>query len=43
MPRVVIAIGGNSLIPDAEHKSGQDIPLWDGKTAERIVDILRTL
>lgn len=40
MPRLVIAIGGNSLIPDADHKSVQDQYLAAAETDEHIASLV---
>ncbi|MDH5372623.1 MAG: carbamate kinase [Acidimicrobiia bacterium] len=40
MPRVVIAIGGNSLIPDADHKSVQDQYAAAAETDEHIASLV---
>jgi carbamate kinase len=41
MPRVVIAIGGNSLIPDAEHQSVQDQYLAAAETDDHIASLVQ--
>jgi len=40
MPRLVIAIGGNSLIPDAEHKSVQDQYVAAAETDDHIAGLI---
>ncbi len=40
MPRLVIAIGGNSLIPDAEHRSVQDQYGAAGETDDHIAGLI---
>jgi carbamate kinase len=40
MPRLVIAIGGNSLIPDADHKSVQDQYGAAGETGDHIAGLI---
>ncbi|MDJ0925823.1 MAG: carbamate kinase [Acidimicrobiia bacterium] len=40
MPRVVIAIGGNSLIPDADHTSVQDQYLAAAETDDHIASLI---
>ncbi len=40
MPRLVIAIGGNSLIPDAEHESVQDQYLAAAETDDHIASLV---
>jgi carbamate kinase len=40
MPRVVIAIGGNSLIPDADHKSVQDQYAAAAETDDHIASLV---
>lgn len=40
MPRVVIAIGGNSLIPDADHQSVQDQYLAAAETDDHIASLI---
>ena len=40
MPKVVIAIGGNSLIPDADHKSVQDQYAAAAETDDHIADLI---
>ncbi|MCP3996246.1 MAG: carbamate kinase [bacterium] len=40
MPKVVIAIGGNSLIPDAEHTSVQDQYLAAAETDDHIASLI---
>jgi carbamate kinase len=40
MPRVVIAIGGNSLIPDADHKTVQDQYLAAAETDDHIASLV---
>lgn len=40
MPRAVIAIGGNSLIPDAEHKTVQDQYAAAGETDRHIAALI---
>jgi carbamate kinase len=40
MPKVVIAIGGNSLIPDADHKSVQDQYLAAAETDDHIASLV---
>jgi len=40
MPRLVIAIGGNSLIPDADHKSVQDQYAAAAETDEHIAGLI---
>jgi carbamate kinase len=40
MPKVVIAIGGNSLIPDADHKSVQDQYAAAAETDEHIATLV---
>jgi len=40
MPRLVIAIGGNSLIPDADHKSVQDQYAAAGETGDHIAGLI---
>ena len=40
MPKVVIAIGGNSLIPDADHKSVQDQYVAAGETDDHIATLV---
>lgn len=40
MPRVVIAIGGNSLIPDADHKSVQDQYQAAAETDDHIASLV---
>ena len=40
MPKVVIAIGGNSLIPDADHKSVQDQYIAAGETDDHIATLV---
>ncbi len=40
MPRVVIAIGGNSLIPDADHTSVQDQYLAAAETDDHIASLV---
>jgi hypothetical protein len=41
MPRVVIAIGGNSLIPDADHTSVQDQYLAAAETDDHIASLVQ--
>lgn len=41
MPRVVIAIGGNSLIPDSEHKTVQDQYLAAAETDDHIASLVQ--
>jgi carbamate kinase len=40
MPKVVIAIGGNSLIPDADHKSVQDQYIAAAETDDHIATLV---
>ena len=40
MPKVVIAIGGNSLIPDADHKSVQDQYMAAAETDDHIASLV---
>ena len=40
MPKVVIAIGGNSLIPDADHKSVQDQYIAAAETDDHIASLV---
>jgi carbamate kinase len=40
MPKVVIAIGGNSLIPDADHKSVQDQYVAAAETDDHIASLV---
>ena len=40
MPKVVIAIGGNSLIPDADHKSVQDQYAAAAETDDHIAGLV---
>ncbi len=40
MPRVVIAIGGNSLIPDADHKTVQDQYIAAAETDDHIASLV---
>ncbi len=40
MPRLVIAIGGNSLIPDADHKTVQDQYGAAGETGDHIAGLI---
>ena len=40
MPRLVIAIGGNSLIPDGDHESVQDQYLAAAETDDRIASLV---
>ena len=40
MPRLVIAIGGNSLIPDGEHESVQDQYQAAGETDDHIASLV---
>ncbi len=39
MPKVVIAIGGNSLIPDSDHTSVQDQYLAAAETDDHIASL----
>jgi carbamate kinase len=41
MPRVVIAIGGNSLIPDADHKTVQDQYIAAAETDDHIASLVK--
>jgi carbamate kinase len=41
MPRVVIAIGGNSLIPDAQHKTVQDQYAAAAETGDHIASLIQ--
>ncbi len=41
MPRVVVAIGGNSLIPDKDHQTVQDQYAAAGATDQHIAELIR--